>query len=251
MRDQLVARGQREVEVAVLACDLRRDRIDARARPIHTVGQHDIASEIASTGFQAGLRVVLRVFRNHELVAVAWAGHLDDRHFRSGLEREREFPGDPLVRLSGCHRGQWIDVRHPIVVDVELLVIGDLDFLARVGRDREHAHLERLVIGLLEQSGIFPLLLVAVVDLSRLVLLHHFADHLFVVDPHAEVGDGCAAWNGKAVQRLDLTVLRVPEHLRDLSDRDPAVDRHTDGVLFNRQHPAEPAIRDQQARGLR
>ena len=215
------------------------------------VRQHDVPVEVAARRLEAGLDVVFRVLGDGEFVTMARAFEGDDRHLGGDGEIQRETTPRAAVDRGACGRGQRVDVGRPFVVEVQLLVVGDLHALLGPRRDGEDAHLEGLVVRLLQQAGIAADPLVTVVDLPRALLLDDLADHLLAVDPHAEVGHGCALGHGEGVERLDLPVLQVTEHLGDGGDGDAVVDRDLDRLLFDLELAAEAAVGDQQSRRVR
>ena len=182
-------------------------------------------------------------------IGVAGALHLGDRHGRARIEGDGEAAGRTLIDIPPRHRGQRIDVRRPVIVEIELLVIGDAHALLGAWADGEDAHLERLVIDLFEQTGVAANPLIAVVDFAGALLLEHFADHLLAVDPHAEVRHRSALGNGEGVKGFDLAVLSVDEDLLDFGDGNAVVDGHLHIVLLDFQCAAQPTVGDEQSGG--
>ena len=88
------------------------------------------------------------------------------------------------------------------MIEVQLLIVADLDFLFGAGGNGKNPQFERFVVHLFQQARIAPGLLVAVINFPRAFLLEDLAHHFLSVDPHAEARDGRALGHRERVERF-------------------------------------------------
>ena len=212
---------------------------------------HHVAVQITLRHFQACPGIGFGGMGDHKVVCMRRTLQIGDRNLTLDIDREREPTCRTRIDLSFDVGGQWIDVGRLIVIEVELLIVGQTDPLFRPGSDRKDAEFKRLVVNLFKQSRVAANRFVALIDLACTFLFHHFTNHLFAIDDHAEVADARVVRNREGVERFDNPLLFVEEDLINVSDRHTIVDGHADLLLHNLEFPSQPPIGDQQSGGLR
>ncbi len=211
-------RGEEQHEIAVLAAAVRDDRQGGRraetdARLEVAVGGGVLLLVLDPGGVREGPR--------HRFVGEAHG--VRDR--RRGVHGEAD--GELLERVVAEHLApQGIPVTVGVTGQRQHPGVADPDALLAARGDGKDARLEEVAAAPFQKPGVLLAALDVLVDLPGALALHQVRHHQFVVDPHAEAGDGGAGGEREHELPLERPAGGVDERFGDRGLGDLIPDDH-------------------------